>query len=163
MQAFEEMDINMDGRLNSEEFRCWYNANRCGGSLGGDGDNGPGFTIGELQGLLRLHETHVDDVFGQMALASDEHGFIAEDAFRRELATLTGVAELPAAQRARAQTIIGRLFAVMDANGDGRVDFSELASGLTVLCGGTRDEKVRAAFNLYDVNGDGFIGVDEML
>ena len=47
-------------------------------------------------------------------------------------------------------------------SGNGVVDFTELASGLSVLCGGSRDDKVRAAFDLYDLNGDGFISLDEV-
>ena len=38
----------------------------------------------------------------------------------------------------------------------------ELTSGLSVLCSGSRDDKVRAAFDLYDYNGDGFITMDEI-
>ena len=38
----------------------------------------------------------------------------------------------------------------------------ELASGLSVLCGGSRDAKAEAAFALYDYNGDGFISLEEM-
>ena len=43
------------------------------------------------------------------------------------------------------------------------VDYTELTSGLSVLCGGDRDDKVSAAFALFDVNGDGFITKDEMV
>ena len=45
----------------------------------------------------------------------------------------------------------------IDQDGNNAVDFSELASGLSVLCGGSRDEKAEAAFALYDYNGDGYI------
>ena len=38
----------------------------------------------------------------------------------------------------------------------------ELASGLSVLCAGHRDDKAQAAFALFDENGDGFISVEEM-
>ena len=41
------------------------------------------------------------------------------------------------------------------------MDFTELASGISVLCGGARDQKVLAAFQLYDYNGDGYISEDE--
>ena len=47
----------------------------------------------------------------------------------------------------------------MDVNGDGKVDFVELSSGISTLTGGSVDEKTRAAFALYDVNGDGFISL----
>ena len=39
----------------------------------------------------------------------------------------------------------------------------ELASGLSVLSGGTSDTKIRAAFALYNYIGDGFITQDEMI
>ena len=53
------------------------------------------------------------------------------------------------------------LFSLFDTDGNGYVDFNELASGLSVLCGGTSHDKVRAAFDLYDVNQDGFISFEE--
>ena len=55
------------------------------------------------------------------------------------------------------------MFDAFDTDHDGTVDSQELSSGLSVLCGGSRDEKVRAAFALYDVNGDGFIDLEEMV
>ena len=45
----------------------------------------------------------------------------------------------------------------------GMIDPRAVASGLSVLCSGPRDAKVRAAFDLFDINGDGFISLDEML
>ena len=58
--------------------------------------------------------------------------------------------------------VLARLFDVFDQDGNDAVDFSELASGLSVLCGGSRDEKAEAAFALYDYNGDGYISLEEM-
>ena len=55
------------------------------------------------------------------------------------------------------------LFALFDTDGNGYVDFNELASGLSILCGGSSHDKVRAAFNLYDINKDGFISLEEMV
>ena len=37
---------------------------------------------------------------------------------------------------------LGGLYGIFDANGDGVVDFTELTSGLSILCGGDRNEKV---------------------
>lgn len=54
------------------------------------------------------------------------------------------------------------LFDAFDEDGSGDVDLRELGSGLSALCGGTRDEKLRAAFRLYDADGDGVISLDEM-
>ena len=51
--------------------------------------------------------------------------------------------------------VLAALFDLFDTDGNGVVDFAELGSGLSVLCGGNRDSKVQAAFDLYDENGDG--------
>ena len=54
------------------------------------------------------------------------------------------------------------LLNLFDVDGNGVVDFTELTSGVSVLCGGDRDEKAAAAFALYDYNGDPVINLDEM-
>ena len=64
--------------------------------------------------------------------------------------------------RAKLLSTIDKLYALFDANGDGLVDFTELATGLSVLCGGSRDDKANATFLLYDTDGDGVISLDEM-
>ena len=43
------------------------------------------------------------------------------------------------------------------------VDSAELASSLSVLCGGTSDEKARAVFALYNFDGDGVISLEAMV
>ena len=55
-----------------------------------------------------------------------------------------------------------KLFKAFDSNGKGIVDSRELASGISVLCSGSRDDKIQAAFALYDLNNDGFISLNEM-
>ena len=42
------------------------------------------------------------------------------------------------------------------------VHMQELNAGLSVLCGGGREEKVEAAFAMFDFDGNGFIDLDEM-
>ena len=61
----------------------------------------------------------------------------------------------------RFKLVLAKLFKLFDRNGDGRIDFSEITTALTVLCRGGRDEKA-AAFALWDANGDGTITLDEM-
>ncbi len=45
--------------------------------------------------------------------------------------------------------VLDELFDSFDADHSDSVDMAELASGLSLLCGGTRDDKIRAAFELY--------------
>jgi Ca2+-binding EF-hand superfamily protein len=54
--------------------------------------------------------------------------------------------------------LINRLFELFTTpESPGMVSFDEVVSGLSVLCGGTHEDKMRAAFELYDINSDGFI------
>ena len=54
-------------------------------------------------------------------------------------------------------------FSIFDIDGNNSIDFSELASGLSILCGSTGDEKIAAAFDLYDYNGDNLNTVHKIL
>ena len=45
--------------------------------------------------------------------------------------------------------VLAHLFDVFDTDRSGQVDFVELTSGLSVLCGGDAHSKIRAAFELY--------------
>ncbi|KAJ3038818.1 hypothetical protein HDV00_000306 [Rhizophlyctis rosea] len=58
--------------------------------------------------------------------------------------------------------ITDRIFAFFDANGDGIIDFEELACGLSILCKGNLDERIKHAFKGYDLNNDGLISRSEL-
>jgi len=60
------------------------------------------------------------------------------------------------------EAIVENVFRMIDSDGNGEIDGKELISGLTVLCAGDRDTKIRAAFVLYDKNDDGFIDEEEL-
>ncbi|KAL6043072.1 Calmodulin, partial [Balamuthia mandrillaris] len=55
-----------------------------------------------------------------------------------------------------------RLFDLLDLNGDGVVDLQEFISGLSFLCKGTPEEKLRLSFQAYDLDGNGYITKDEL-
>ena len=54
------------------------------------------------------------------------------------------------------------LFRAFDANRDGVVTYEELLSGILVLCGGSRENKVKTAFDLFDRDGKGSINLGDM-
>eukprot|EP00744_Colponema_vietnamica_P002207 GILI01003516.1.p1 GENE.GILI01003516.1~~GILI01003516.1.p1 ORF type:complete len:188 (-),score=32.89 GILI01003516.1:209-718(-) len=54
--------------------------------------------------------------------------------------------------------LVQRVISVFDRNHDGKVSFVEFVQGLSLLSShGKSEEKLRFAFSIYDVNGDGFI------
>ncbi|KAH9065188.1 calcineurin subunit B [Lactarius deliciosus] len=55
------------------------------------------------------------------------------------------------------------MIAIFDEDGGGTVDFQEFVGGLSAsAAGGGRDEKLRFAFKVYDMDRDGFISNGEL-
>ena len=55
------------------------------------------------------------------------------------------------------------MIAVLDKNKDGSISFLEFVQGLNSLsAGASHEEKMRFAFQIYDINGDGFISNGEL-
>merc|ERR1711998_694042 len=61
-----------------------------------------------------------------------------------------------------ARDLVRELYDAFDTDGNGVVDWVELGAGLTVLCSGSRRQKVRLAFYYFDANSDGFLSPEEM-
>lgn len=149
---FETAELDEHGCISLEAFQQWYVA---GGAAGGVGDTvvdaaqrpPPSWVnLGTVRELTNLRRHHVNDVVDTFRRFADSEGGLSREAFFQ--ACYTFVTSNSAASDARLHMIFDRLFAMFDTNNDGMVDNVELASGLTVLCGGTRDDKVEAAFRL---------------
>ena len=59
--------------------------------------------------------------------------------------------------------LVKRVIAVLDRNKDGNISFLEFVQGLNSLsAGASKDDKLRFAFQIYDINNDGFISNGEL-
>ncbi|XP_032882221.1 Kv channel-interacting protein 4 isoform X2 [Amblyraja radiata] len=62
-----------------------------------------------------------------------------------------------------ASTYAHFLFNAFDTDHNGSVSFEDFIQGLSVLLRGTIQDKLKWAFNLYDINKDGYVTKEEML
>ncbi|NWU49858.1 CSEN protein, partial [Dromas ardeola] len=62
-----------------------------------------------------------------------------------------------------ASTYAHFLFDAFDADRNGALCFQDFVIGLSILLRGTVHQKLKWAFNLYDINKDGYITKEEML
>ena len=162
-QCFADADVNTDGRISREEFKAWYSRRPVDGNVDAVAtavvDQASAVGLAQVRDITGLGDKNVSEVCNAFAVHTDSVGQLDWRGFNAAFMDIAGAS---AQSDDGVQAIIRRLFNMFDANGDGRVDFAELASGLSILCGGDRDAKVEAAFQLYDVNGDGYISLEEM-
>ncbi|CCE61865.1 hypothetical protein TPHA_0B01930 [Tetrapisispora phaffii CBS 4417] len=85
-----------------------------------------------------------------MKLDSDSSGSIDKSEFM----SIPGVSSNPLA---------ARIMEVFDSDNSGDIDFQEFITGLSIFSGrGSKDEKLRFAFKIYDIDKDGYISNGEL-
>ncbi|XP_062997562.1 lysophosphatidylcholine acyltransferase 2 [Elgaria multicarinata webbii] len=73
-----------------------------------------------------------------------------------------GIEEFASYLKLPVSSVLEELFALFDRNGDGSIDFREYVIGLSVLCNPANTEQtIQMAFQLFDIDEDGFITEDE--
>jgi hypothetical protein len=153
------------------EYSDYYNYD----DADADGDDVSDVVASEAQALqsaLRLAEAHVDAVFERLAVACDASGLVSCSAFISAMGDISGARGMRRARAQRTAAAALKLFSLFTDSDDSpaagtakvaataanqAVDFAELASGTSVLCGSGPVRRAQAAFALYDLEGSGHI------
>ncbi|RHY20463.1 hypothetical protein DYB36_010970, partial [Aphanomyces astaci] len=154
-QAFIQAEKESDGVLSLDEFRRWYH------STASQNIHLP--SLQRVKQVTNLHKFSPSQVFAHLTThvtdprGLDRRAFDASFATLRQLTCATTITT-DIVDDQMCDVVLDRLFGVFDANGF--VSFRQLASGLSILCGGSPTDKIQAVFDLYDANC--VISLDEM-
>jgi len=110
--------------------------------------------IKDLQKLTRYEEHEIKECY-KLFLEDNPTGYITKDHFMKMYEDFFPTGDpAPFAQH---------VFRTYDRNRDGRVEFREFLCGLSVSSRGSLEEKLRLAFCMYDLDGNGIITRDEIM
>jgi len=124
----------------------------------------PSTTLAQVRQLTKFEEFSAQEVCDIFAEQSSNDGVLTLGEFREaaQLIAECGGGHESESDERKVKKLHDDLFRAFDVNGDGVVTYEELLSGILVLCGGSRDDKVKTAFELFDRDGNGSITIDEM-
>ena len=149
-QAFKTT-VSKGDRMTFDQFLDWYDRGSSGNSS--DEDDEEEEEDENESKRLALRHLDVHTAFEDLAAVTNSNGTIDRASLRKCFAKWDP-------EHIFDSDDIFNLFD-RDLNEES-IDFRELAAGITVLCGGEHENRVEAAFALYDLNGDGVITPDEM-
>lgn len=123
------------------------------------------FDLKSVKQVTNLGYYSVTDVLPKFQALADSSSQLNREAFHAGFALFldSSSAMQPSSSSQDLTELINRLYDAFDSDQNGLVDFIELASGLTLLCQGSRDSKIRSAFQLCDTDGDGSITKPELV
>ena len=162
--AFVEADLNHDQSLSFEEFQRWYSQQNSG--LSNEIDDivvaaSRNVSLAELKRLTSLDQVKPDELMNMLAEHTNERGEIDRESFFECFQKFSG--PLNDENSTRLRVVLSGLYDLFDQDGNGTVDFTEITAGLSILTKGNKHVKAASAFQLYDVDENGVISMDEMI
>ncbi|TRZ01833.1 hypothetical protein DNTS_004275 [Danionella cerebrum] len=102
----------------------------------------------EIECLIRIYNNLLEEQVERRAPQGLERG-----RFRNMLHNIFGMTD---------DMMIDRVCRIVDKDNDGCLSIKEWVEGLSVFLRGTLEEKIKYCFEVYDLNGDGYISREEM-
>lgn len=108
------------------------------------------FNKSEVECLIKLFDSLV-----AKSSSSNHHAVVGldHDMFRDTLHSAFGLTD---------DMMMDRVFRIFDTACDNCISVVEWVEGLSVFLRGTLDERIKFCFEVYDLNGDGYISREEM-
>ncbi|XP_061853238.1 calaxin isoform X6 [Colius striatus] len=106
------------------------------------------FNEGEVECLIKLFDTLVAGSSSHFAAAG-----LDRNMFRDILHRTFGMTD---------DMIMDRVFRTFDRDNDSCISVVEWVEGLSIFLRGTLEERIKYCFEVYDLNGDGYISREEM-
>ncbi len=97
--------------------------------------------------LLNMTDVSIEEVASHFSRFVNEDGCLDPPSFNAGFRRF--VSKSAEQDLSQTRAVLHKLFELFDSNQDGTVDFAELMAGLSVVCGGSRDQKVETAFSLF--------------
>jgi Ca2+-binding EF-hand superfamily protein len=116
-------------------------------------------TIKKLQEHTNFDKVEVNKLYETfMELSNGGKDALDLPTFRKGL----GMLEKAGLKNLNDSPYVERLFVLLDTNGDGTIDLQEFVTGLSMLCKGTIEDKLKVSFRAYDLDGNGTISKEEL-
>lgn len=185
---FQELDCNESKMISLDEYSCWFHKREVTKEIKNEKftkleafNTRRALLLSEMESTKRqlsrghmedklfsvkqktgLNKIHVFDAISTFK-ARNVSGFFTRRQFKEALFEIYFKYGGARKTDGEMSDLIGNLFLIFDKDGDGVVDLGEIFCGISLLCAGSKGEKLKAAFDLFDESCDGFMQFEELL
>ena len=145
-RCFEDYGLTENESIHVDDFVQWYVDTLSGNTTEKEDEDWTAEAIVEAA----FKPTDAEQAFAYLAQYRDSRNQVSREAFAE---AIRGMLSTESSSSLTSAT--DALFDAFDSDGNGTIDFAELGAGLSVLCGGDAEQRVRLAFSLFDLDGDG--------
>jgi Ca2+-binding EF-hand superfamily protein len=113
----------------------------------------------QFSSILGIKQIPPEDA-SRLFMSEADDGLISVESFDECIRSITAKSGrlLSVEEKEEYSIVLHSLFFSFDRTGSGEfVDVTDLCAGFSILCGGTKSEKLGFAFEIFDEDGDGFL------